>query len=373
MSTKAAATETASTTVTTDAPVIPGREEVLKHFAREASGLPPETAAPPPENEEAEHDAAENEALSQSESETTAVTEAEETEAEETPEAEVENHLDEELSESLTQEVQERINRRIGKEVAKTKAERIAREALETELAEAKARLEQAPAASTVDRDVPLANIHDPAKLDAEKVKAEQALEQSEDLLLTLEDDPSGVEKALRAAKIELKDENGEDDFSEARMKKFLRGVKTNADRTLRRAIPERARFIEKANQFAGQAMELMPELKDAKSPRAQMFRKVLSENPELQRQPEWALKTAVAVLGMERLNEMLAAKTKAKAPVKPKRELPVTIPTPRAQAPTGVPKGKAATDDLNTAADKILGGDKSARLSFIKGLVPKG
>ena len=172
---------------------------------------------------------------------------------------------------------------------------------------------------------------------------------------------------------MELKGEDGEDDFSEARMKKFLRTVKTNADRTLRKAIPAREQFLQQANNFATQAVELVPELKDAKSERAKMFRQVLSEVPELQRRPEWALKAAVAVLGMERLNELLAQREKAKtAAAKPKRELPVKIPTPRAQAPSAAPKGQAASEDLNTAADKILSGDRSARLSFIKSFVPK-
>lgn len=357
-----AETETApETTVEQEtAPVIPGREDVLKQFAREIMGTP-ETAAPPAEAE-AENAA---EALSQTESETEAEPETTETE---TPADDSEDdHGD------LPPEVQEKINKRIGKEVAKSKAALEAKEEAEAKLAEAQAKLaefESGQIASPKSK-VQLADIHDKVKLAAEKQRAEQAVEDAEELLLTLEDDPNSVEQALRTMKVELKDEDGDEDFSEARMKKFLRTAKMNAERTLRKAIPEREQFLDKANQFATQAMDFMPELIDPKSERAKLFQQIFRENPELRQQPEWALKGVIGVLGMERLNEMVAAKQKAKAPAK-KPEKPVTIPAPRTAAPAVTAKPKATETDVNATAEKILNGDKSARLNYIKSLVPK-
>lgn len=372
MSTNAAATETALTTVdggeSPKALVIPERDEVLKHFAREASGLPPdEVAAPPDETPEV---TAETDALSQS------ADTAAEVVAEPPAETAEENHLDEDLSAALAADVQEKINRRIGKEVAKTKAEREAREAVEARVTDLEAKLAERSQEPEVriQNDVPLGHIHDPAKLDAERVKAEQAMEQAEDLLLTLEDTPADVEQALRAAKIALTNEHGEPDFSEARMKKFLRTVKMNADRSLRTAIPAREKFLGAANQFAKEAADFMPELKDNKSPRAKLFAQVVRGMPDLQRNPQWPIEAMVAVLGLERLDEMKATKAKGAAPVppaKPRKELPVTIPTPKSQ-PTAPAKGRAQTVDANTTADKMLSGDRAARLNYIRTLLPK-
>jgi hypothetical protein len=358
MSTNATGAEVEAAQTTTEqqeqAPVIPGRDEVLNHFAREILGTP-ETAAPPATEAEAE-DATGESALSQEE--------------EQQPAEQVENHLDEDLQGEIPAEVQEKINRRIGKEVAKTKAERDQREALETKLADAEARLAERPSRAATSTS-PLGNIHDPAKLELEKGKAEQALEQAEDLLAQIEDDPAGVEQVLRSAKVDLKGEDGEDDYSAARMKKFLRNVKVNADRMVRRTIPERAQFLQKANEAANQAVELVPELKDPKSEHAKLFRQALSDLPEIQNHPQWPLMAVLGVLGRQKLNEMIAAK-KAPAAVK-KPEKPVVIPTPRAQPAVTTTKAKPTeTVDAKALADGLLNGDKRTRFDYIKSLVPK-
>lgn len=360
MSTNAnAETETAPTTETTEteAPVIPGRDEVLKDFAREILGTP-EPAAPPAIGEAENAD----EALSQTQ-ETTEAAEAE-TETEE-------NHLEDDLRQDLPEEVQEKINRRIGKEVAKTKLANEALAAAETRATEAETKLAEAgsrrPEASKAQ---PLANIHDPQKLESEKLKAEEAMEQAEDLLAQIEDDPQAVEAALRAAKVELKGADGTEDFSEASMKKFLRAVKTNADRMVRRNIPERLKFLQTADQAATQAVEFVPELKDPKSLQAKLFRQALVDLPQLQQHPQWPLMAVIGVLGRQKLDELIAARKRPVTP--PKRELPVKIPTPRAQ-PAAAPKGKPAPLDANAIADGILSGNKSrTRMDYIKTLVPK-
>lgn len=366
MSTNAteAETETALKTEETveQAPVIPGRDEVLKDFAREILGEP--EAAAPPANAEAENGA--EAALSQ----------------EEVPEAEAEgeagaeeNHLEDDLRQDLPEEVQEKINRRIGKEVAKTKAEREQREAIEAKLADAEARLAERVQSPKTKVHGSLADIHEPEKLEGEKLKAEQAMEQAEDLLAQLEDDPDAVAEALREAKVDAqmpKDSEGNPDFSELGMKKFLRAVKTNADRMIRRAIPEREKFLKSASQAAEQAVQLVPELKDPKSPQAKLFRQALVDLPEIQNHPQWPLMAVLGVLGRQKLDELIAAKTKASA-TPPKRELPVKIPTPRAQ-PAAMPRSsKPAPVDANAVADGLLNGNKSrTRMDYIKTLLPK-
>lgn len=374
MSTAAdAATATAQTTEdgTEAAPKVPGRSEVLAAFAREAMGEP-EPAAPdaPAAGVNADEALSQTAAAAATDGET-----PEEKAAREAAEAEAnaegdENHLEEELRQGLPPETQEKINRRIGKEVAKTKAEREQREAAEARAAELEARMAETPAAK-VQSPEQLGHIHDAGKLNAEKVRAESALEQSEDLLVTLEDSPEDVASALRAAKIELKDENGEDDYSAGRMRKFLRGVRQQADRTLRTAIPKREEFLKVAENNAKAAVQLMPELNEAKSERRKLFNQVLRENPEVMKTADWPLKAVAAVVGMEWLKAQADAKTKAANGAQPKkRELPVSIPTPRAQAPRVEPP---KTEKLNAGAiaDAMLSGDRSARLKILTGMVP--
>jgi hypothetical protein len=364
MSTNALAeTVTAATTENeeAEAPVIPGRDEVLKDFARDILGEP-ETAAPSAEAETENAD----EALTQTEAEAKADGETEtETGAEE-------NHLEDDLRQDLPEDVQEKINRRIGKEVAKTKLEREAREQLEAKLAEAETKLAERVQSPKANVPSPLSDIHDPAKLEAEKLKAEAAMEQAEDLMDQLRTNPSAVEAMLREAKVELKDETGEADFSPERMEAFLRTVRKNADRSLRRSIPEREKFLKAADQAASQAVEFMPELKDPKTAQAKLFRQALQDLPEIQKHPQWPLMAVIGVLGRQKLDELIAAKKKLPA-APAKRELPVKIPTPRAQ-PASVPRTKPAPVDANAMAEALLNGNKSrTRMDYIKTFVPKG
>lgn len=359
------------------APVVPGREEVLKAFAREAMGEP-ETAAPPA-TAEAENAA---DALSQSGQEVTENAEAatetpEEKAAREAAEAaepeDTENHLEDDLREALPEEVQQAVNRRIGKEVAKTKTEREQREAAEAKVTELEQQIATAPQTSRPANLGPLGAVHSLADLGVKKGEAEEAVIQAEDLLTQLEDDPAGVEQVLRATKIENwpKDENGEPDYSSAQMRKFLRTARTNADRQLRLDIPKREEFLKKADVAANQAVELMPELKEATSPRRKLFGQVLREHPEIQRYDNWPLRVVAGVKAMEWMHEQVAAKTAKTAPAKPRREVPVQIPAPRAQ-PARTTANAPKAEDANAVADKVLSGDKSARLDVIKGFVPK-
>jgi hypothetical protein len=373
MSTTNAAPATAQTTeeVSGAAKIVPNRSAVLSAFAKEAMG---EAEPAAPDAGAAGNNA--DEALSQQNAEAEAGAEtAEEKAAREAAEAEaaageqVENHLEDDLRQELPEAVQDKINRRIGKEVAKTKAEREAREALEARAAELEAQLAAAPKGETrAGTTVPLGDVHDAGKLAGKKVEAEQALEQSEDLLSVLDDDPASVEEALRAAKVDLKDADGEDDYTPARMRRWLRAVQQNANRMLRTHIPNRETFLKTAETAAQRAVEFMPELKDTKSERGKLFQQVLREHPEIQARPDWPLRVMAGVKALEWLAEQIKART-TPAPKTP-REKPVSIPAPKAQPPRVVTK-PTDTVDANAMTDAVLSGDKSARLKFLTGLVP--
>jgi len=363
-----AETETAETVETQNtAPVVPGRTEVLKHYAREAMGEL-ETAAPATEPDQP---AETNKVLSQPESETETV-EAPPEETADTPTADDPEETSEDHG-GLPPEIQEKIDRRIDKEVARRKAAVEAKEAAEAELAELRAKMAETPEPAAAVKPTALSDIHDPGKLSAEKQRAKEALTQAKDLLFTLEDDPESVEAALRAAKIELRDERGTEDFSRARMKKFLRGVEKKAEWTLTEAIPERADFLEKAERAAQQAQEWMPELKERNSARTKLAMQLLRNRPDIRNNPQWPMELMVGVLGLERFEEMKTNKAKGTttAQPKPKRELPVNIPQPKAAAPQTA-KTKPQPPDANAVADKILNGERKARLDYINQFLPK-
>jgi hypothetical protein len=410
------ATDTGKTTVKENAPVIPGRNEVLEHFAQEIEGAfktPGEKVvaakagdeklvlsqdktdekvevAETPE-QKTEREATEATALAerakasgmtveeQKTAEAQALTELTERakaagktieeqfaieEAAENGEA---DHLaeDAELKKELTPETQEKINRRIGKEVAKTKLAQEAADAVKAELAEAQRQLAERPQVQVPRSPVPLGNVNDEAGLKAEEAKANEAIDQCDALTLQLDDDPASVEAVLKDAKVELPE------YTPAAMKRYLAQIKANATKTVRTAIPQRAEFLKKASEFKSEAVTIMPELKDPKSPRRARFEKVLGNFPELKDHPFWATAAAVQVLGLERLDEInAAAAAKGKAPVKPVvRVKPVVIPAPRAQpaaAPKAAKKGEVS-DETKTAA---LNGDKNARRKILEGLL---
>ena len=396
------ATGSGSTTVKENAPLIPGRAEVLKSFAELAMGeFPPDEKVAPAEAdgekskvlsqdktavETATADAAALAERAQASGLTVAEQQAAETQAlaelteraqqagktveeqfalEEQAEQEAvkgDDHLaeDAELKKVLTPEVQESINKRIGKEVAKTKLAHEAAEAAKAELEKVKAQLEAKPAPVNVSK-VPLGHVNDAAGLQAEAEKAQAAVDQCEDLILQLDEDPEAVETVLKTAQVQLPE------FSTAAMKRYLAQVKTNANKTLRTGIPARQEFLKSVSAFGDKAIELLPELKDANSERRKAFEEVSASIPGLKDNPYWPMAAAVQVLGLERLKELQASRTKAAVKVKPLVK-PVVIPSPKAQ-PARVPQPKAGemTEELRTA---VLNGDKNARKKYLESLV---
>jgi hypothetical protein len=286
----------------------------------------------------------------------------------------VEDHIkdDADLKGKLDAPTQERINKRIGKEVAKTKAAAEKAEQLAAENAELKQQLQARPTAAVPANAGPLADVHDTETLQARRHNAETALDQADDLLNRIEDSPADVEAVLREAKVVLKAADGTDDYSPAAMKKYLTGIKRNADRILTRDIPKRLEFLKAADRASTEVFERLPELKDAKSELRKQFDMVVAETkksaPFVFQLPDWPKALALQTLGLAAWTKM--AKGAAAPAVKPKRPIPVTIPAPRLQ-PGAVPRAKpnAVTDETATAA---LNGDRNARLKIISTLVPK-
>ena len=278
-----------------------------------------------------------------------------------------EDHLadDAELKGKLDAKTQERINGRIGKEVAKTKAALEKAESLEAQLAEAATQLAQRTNASPNGK-TPLDDVNDSAGLRKVVDNATAAKEQAEDLLTQLEDDPAAVERVLRESQFILKGDDGAEDFSPAKMRKFLNGVKANATRTVEREVPKRVEFLKQVDASAADAMAIYPELKDPKSEKRKAFDQMLAANPIIKSSPFWPKVTALLILGLEAEAKLKASAT---APAKrSKKPLPFVMPAPRGTPPPApATKPKGSNSDVLTDA---LNGDKKARLKHLQSLV---
>jgi len=377
MNNETAATAPALTTVE-EALNATGRAEVLNQFAKLALGRDLAKAAADgvsPDDGTVDNTAAQ-EATDAKQSDLSQPN-AEETEV--APEATAEDAVDESEDDDgtkgkLENHTQQAINRRIAKEVAKTKAAQEAKAGLETKLAELQQQLEQKQAETSAAPQIvptaanPLLHVTDMKQLQVERDNAVQAQDQADELLESLQDDPGRVESALRSAKVQLADSEGNEDYSAARMGKFLRSVRREARNMVERSIPQQAQYLERSAQAWTQAQAVVPELVDAKSARAQKFQDVIKAFPELRRIPDWPIAAAVHVLGLEALE----ARAKQATPPKPKAklELPVKIPSPRATAPPVQKRNVNEVSDETVSA--AIGGDKNARMKFIQSLVPK-
>ena len=379
MKNETAATEPALTTVE-EALNATGRAEVLNQFARLALGRDEAKAEAEGTDEVSSGQVSSDEAKAatddaSAEQSDLSQSKAEETEVEAKAEEAVEDaEGEDELKGKLDEHTQQTINKRIAKEVAKTKAAQEAKAELETKLAELQQQLEQKQAEPPVAPQIvptaanPLLHVTDLKTLQAERDKAVSAQDQADELLESLQDDPERVESALRAAKVSITDDSGNEDYSVARMGKFLRTVRREARNMVERAIPQQAQYLERSAQAWTQAQAVVPELKDAKSVRAQKFQEVIKTFPELRRLPDWPIAAAVHVLGLEALEARV--KPVAAAKPKPKPELPVKIPSPKATPP---PVRKTNANEVSEdTVQKAIEGDKNARMKFIQSLVPK-
>jgi hypothetical protein len=413
----AASTNTADN----DAALIPGREEALKAFAAEvmtAGGMPPETKVPDepaktPAEGEKPADAlsqstekaletpaagaepawsqdkldwfASMEAAKTPEEIAAAQAKAPEFTAEEVtwlqsqqaePAPQGEDHLaeDAELKGKLDAATQDRINKRIGKEVAKTKEAKEAAEQAQAKITELEAKLASKPAVSPdVPTAGPLSQVVDEAGLKKVITDANAALDQAEDLMTQLEMDPAGVEKLLRELKVELKAADGTEDYSPGKMGSFLKTIQANANRVLRREVPQRAEMLKQADAYAQEALTILPELKDPKSARKLAFNSVLENAPWLKQQPHWPRTAAIYALGLEAYQKLQGAKGKpAATAVKPKRAIPTVIPSPRGQPAVTATRAAGRSQISDETATKALNGDRKSRLAFIQTLVPR-
>lgn len=248
------------------------------------------------------------------------------------PEASAEENGESEASEP-DEEVVEGLPRRVRKRIDTLTARNKALEArlaeVEAKQPEPKAELQsQSQSAPVVlPNQNPLHQVVDLRQLEVMEQQADSALDVVENLLLDLEDNPELVARQLQARKVDLKDADGQPDYSESRMKRHLLEIRRDAT-TVIRSAPRQRQALQMEREAQQAAAADFPWLAQAdseerkhfdqvvKGPRAQLIRSLGPDHQYL---------AAVFAEGLKVLHARKGAKAKAveverKAPPLPPR-----------------------------------------------------
>ena len=236
---------------------------------------------------------------------------------------ETEHDLSQEESETESEEEAspddepEWIQRRIDRFTRKLRLAEEERDELDKEVNSLRARLEEQPA--TVQQDGnPVATIKSQRDLNEIANLAEKRLQFAEDMEDALLDQPDRVEQILRDQGVSLTDNEGDEDFSSARMTRFIRQVRRDSTNKLNRWIPQRQAELGQAKEFNAQAEKLYPWLKNEDSKEMQIFQQVLNQTPQAQYAPNHKLELARYVRGY-----MMELADQGKAKITPKKVSP--------------------------------------------------
>ena len=209
------------------------------------------------------------------------------------------------------------MQRRIDRFTRKLRLAEEERDELDKEVNSLRARLEEQPA--TVQQDGnPVATITSQRELNEIANLSEKRLQFAEDMEDALLDQPERVEQILRDQGVTLTDNEGDDDFSPARMTRFIRQVRRDSTNKLNRWIPQRQAELGQAKEFNTQAEKLYPWLKNEDSKEMQIFQQVLNQTPQAQYAPNHKLELARYVRGY-----MMELADQGKAKITPKKVSP--------------------------------------------------
>jgi hypothetical protein len=236
---------------------------------------------------------------------------------------ETEHDLSQEESETESKEESspgdepEWMQRRIDRFTRKLRLAEEERDELDKEVNSLRARLEEQPA--TVQQDGnPVATVTSQRELNEIANLSEKRLQFAEDMEDALLDQPERVEQILRDQGVTLTDNEGDDDFSPARMTRFIRQVRRDSTNKLNRWIPQRQAELGQAKEFNTQAEKLYPWLKNEDSKEMQIFQQVLNQTPQAQYAPNHKLELARYVRGY-----MMELADQGKAKITPKKVSP--------------------------------------------------
>ena len=227
------------------------------------------------------------------------------------------------------QDEPEWLQRRIDRFTRKLRLAEEERDELEKEVQSLKSQVDQAPAAVQQNGN-PVAHIKNERELNDVADLAERRLQFAEDMEDALLDSPERVEKVLRQQGVELTDDDGDEDFSQARMTRFIRQIRRDSTNKLNRWVPARQAELQQAKEFNAQAEKAYPWLKNEDSKEMQIFQQVLAASPQAAYAPNYKLELARYVRGyMAELADQGKAKVVPKK-VAPEPGTPKSAPAPK-------------------------------------------
>lgn len=270
----------------------------------------------------------------------------------------------------LSPDIQRAIDKRIAKAVAKQKAAEEASSEAQSTIDELQSQLDDARNQPGLKTDKPSKGPIQKAKnlneLDSEAQRAEQVLDWSDDMLMQLKSEPEKVADELKKQKVELHDEYGEEDYSSEKMDVFLSKLRRNADRTLRREVPERRDYLEQKEQSESRLKDIFPHYEDENSQFYKDAVDVMNTLPEIERLPHHKTAAGVFALGLEQLRQI---ESEQKANRNRSSSLPPQQPGAPAAAPAVEPN--AVGDGGNSALKSWSEtGDEGEFDKFIETLV---
>jgi hypothetical protein len=175
----------------------------------------------------------------------------------------------------------------------------------------------------------PLGNLKTDKELQDAAGLSERRLEFAENMEDLLLEDADQVENVLREQGVELKDNDGDEDFSLERMTRFVREIRRDSERKLNKWIPQRGAEIKQAKEFNAQAEKLYPWLNKEDSQEMKLFNQVLSASPQAALAPNYKLELARYVRGyMAELGEQGKKIPTKKVIAEPGR--PTSAPAPK-------------------------------------------
>ena len=220
--------------------------------------------------------------------------------------------------------------RRIDRFTKKLRLAEEERDELEGRVQELGAKLQQnSQQLTTSPVQNPLGNLKTDKELNATVGLSERRLQFAEDMEDLLLEDAEQVEDVLRKQGVELKDSDGDEDFSLEKMTRFVREIRRDSERKLNKWIPQRSAEIKQAVELNAQAEKLYPWLNKEDSQEMKLFNQVLSASPQAALAPNHKLELARYVRGyMAEMGEQGKRITPKRVATEPGR--PTSAPAPK-------------------------------------------
>lgn len=232
--------------------------------------------------------------------------------------------------EAETGEKPEWFQRRIDRFTKKLRLAEEERDELEEKVQDLSSKLEQNSQQLTNSPvQNPLGNLKTEKELRSTVTLSERRLQFAEDMEDLLLENAEEVENVLRKQGVELKDSDGDEDFSLEKMTRFVREIRRDSERKLNKWIPQRSAELKQSVELNAQAEKLYPWLNKADSQEMKLFNQVLSASPQAAMAPNYKLELARYVRGyMAELGEQGKKITPKRVVAEPGR--PTSAPAPK-------------------------------------------